>query len=141
MTDRPKTLGEMTPKEAVQIMEAWRTGKKLQYWSGRWHKKHPCEALFLDGAYRLPPAEPTVHPNLWEIVPPWCNYITQDSDGIESNIVWFFDKKPTSSNGVWNLSGEVNVDGVELSPTALSWPEGIPWQDRIIMRPGYEEGE
>ena len=138
MTDKPKALGEMPPEEAAQIMEAWRTGKKVQYWSGRWHKKHPCEAMFLEGAYRLPPAEPTVHPNLWEIVPPWCNFIVQEGDGV---MVWFYKARPHPKERVWDVDLPGETDGVQLSPAALSWPEGTPWQDRIIMRPGYEEGE
>lgn len=137
MTDQPKKLAQMTPEEAAPIMEAWRTGKPLllRYGADEWGPRlYPKEGLDLKADYRLPPAEPTVHPALWEIVPEWCNYIVQECNGD----IWMFSVRSDIGETCWLYrSGKLSI--AFLSPTALSWPEGTPWQERIIARPGYEE--
>ena len=131
-----KTLQEMTPEEAAPIMEAWRTGEPLEYYSlagEAWFEKNK-RVLIGDHAYRIPVTYPTVD---WDRVPPRVNYIAANENGA----VLAYDRKPTlyhrhfgGTLKTWYLNS--------IGRFAINYNRGTcDWQDSLIMRPSAEHEE
>jgi hypothetical protein len=119
------------------LIGARAAGKPLLEWDEEgctWAEYDGCEFRH-DQAYRLAP-EPVTRDSVdWSHVAEGWSYMARNEDGV----AFLYVEKPEVREHQWAMlvSGKCRTDDV-----LASYKRGtVPWDQSLIVRPGYEEGE
>lgn len=123
-------LNEMTDAEIAGLIRAGREACQLDVGNGQWITKEGIASFSPSSAYRLAPKQATID---WSQVGPAINAIAMDK-----NWIWYgYENIPRNMGLNWLGKENYPMDG--LFPSFR--PGSMPWNESLIVRPGYEEDE